>query len=110
MKKKSNKIYNTSSAVASKPQLSDTLSIKDRITIKSIGSTWMQLRNSKEEIIYSKLMEQNDEFSYSLSDGYRITTGDAGNIIVSINGIVKGKLGKRGEVLESFIVLSDFNN
>ena len=75
--------------------------------IKSLEPTWIQLRNIKDEIIYSSLLKAEDEYSYSINNNYNITTGNAGNLIISIGGVVKGKLGKKGEVIESLIITSD---
>ncbi|MDC0037997.1 DUF4115 domain-containing protein, partial [Alphaproteobacteria bacterium] len=99
---------NSSSAIASTPDKNFTFT--DRIiTLKFIDSTWIQLRDKQENIIFSKLMNQNEEYSYNLSKNFNITAGNAGNIIVSIDGVVKGKVGKLGEVVESLIIDSNFN-
>ena len=73
-------------------------------------STWIQLRNEQNQIVLSKLMNKNDEYSYSITDNYTLTAGNAGNILVLINGETRGKAGKNGEVIESLIIHSDFDN
>ena len=55
-------------------------------------------------------MSSNDEYSYSIVDNYTLTTGNAGNILVLINNNVRGKVGKKGEVIDSLVISSDFNN
>ena len=80
------------------------------ITLKFLDSTWIQIRNEKDQILFSKLMSDNDEYSYSIADNFTLTTGNAGNILVLINGNTKGKVGKKGEVIDSFAINSDFNN
>ena len=54
-------------------------------------------------------MNQDEEYSYNLSKNLNLTAGNAGNIIVSIYGVVKGKVGKLGEVVESLIIDINFN-
>ena len=98
----------SSSAVASTSDQNSTV-IDKIITLKFVDSTWIQLRDKQENIIFSKLMNQNDEYSYNLSENFNLTAGNAGNIIVSIDGVVKGKVGKLGEVVESLIIDSNFN-
>ena len=88
----------------------DNQDLGNIITIKALEDTWIQLRNNKDEIIHSSLMNINDEYSYSIYDDYNITTGNAGNLIISIDGKVKGKLGKKGEIIETLIITSDFFN
>ena len=103
------KRINSSSAIASTSD--KNITFKDRlITLKFIDSTWIQLRDKQDNIIFSKLMNQNDEYAYNLSKNLNLTAGNAGNIIVSIDGVVKGKVGKLGEVVESLIIDSNFNN
>ena len=55
-------------------------------------------------------MNKNDEYSYSIADNYTLTTGNAGNVLVLINGEAKGRAGKKGEVIDSLIIHSDFDN
>ena len=98
----------SSSAIASTPDKSSIFNDKI-ITLKFINSTWIQLRDKQENIIFSKLMNQNEEYSYYLSKNLNLTAGNAGNIIVSIDGVVKGKVGKLGEVVESLIIDINFN-
>ena len=78
------------------------------ITLKAINSTWIQLRNPNNDIVYSKLMKMDEEYNYSIEDNLLITTGNAGDIIVSIGGNVMGKLGKKGEVLDSVNISPDY--
>ena len=83
---------------------------KNKITLKFIDSTWIQLRDINDDIILSKLMNKNDEYSYYLSENLYLTVGNAGNLIISINDIIKGKAGKSGEVIDSLIIDKNFSN
>jgi len=75
-----------------------------------LNATWIHLRNKENKIVFSRLMSDDEEYSYSVADNFTLTTGNAGNILVLINGNIRGKLGKKGEVIDSFIISSDFNN
>ena len=101
---------NESSVIASLQTQEDSNSFAGQITLKFQNSTWIQLRNNKNEIVFSKLMNEKDEYSYLISDNYSLTTGNAGNIIVLINKQARGKVGKKGEVIDSLIIHSEFNN
>ena len=37
-----------------------------KITLKFLNPTWIQLRNKDNEIIFSKLMNQGEEYSYNI--------------------------------------------
>ncbi len=99
-----------SSAVASLPSSDELRDLNYKIKLKFLKPTWIQLRNEQDQIMISKLMNKNDEYSYSISDNYSLTAGNAGNILVSINNETRGKAGKNGEVIESLIIHSDFDN
>ncbi len=102
-------LKNLSSAIATIPKKKDIISLKDNVTLKFLDSTWLQVRNSSDDIILSKLMSNNDEYTYSMNDNFFITTGNAGNILIYIGGESRGKLGKKGEVIESVDLSSKFN-
>jgi cytoskeletal protein RodZ len=105
---KEKKSISSSSVIASQKKISR--SDLDQVTLKFLNPTWIQLKDNDKKIIISKLMNQGDEYIYSLSNKYSLTAGNAGNIIILINGNVRGKAGKAGEVLEALIVNSNFNN
>jgi len=88
----------------------ETDEFNNLITLKILNPTWIQLRNLQDQIVYSKLMSINEEYSYSVADNFSLTTGNAGNILVLINGKTRGKIGKKGEVIDSLVISSDFNN
>ena len=99
---------NTIFALASKPKELDKNDLKNLISISVIKPTWIQLIDSDKNIIISQLMEINDLYNYSIKDNFLLTTGNAGNVVVSIGDKVMGKLGKQGEVLDSIIISPEY--
>ena len=97
-----------SSAIASSKINED--SINQTVTLKFLKPTWLQLRDSKDEIVLSQLMSQNDEYTYNLNLKYSLTAGNAGNILVLIDNDTRGKIGDFGEVVDSIVIDSNFNN
>ena len=55
-------------------------------------------------------MNKNDEYSYDVDFNYSITSGNAGHIMVLIDQTVRGKIGKKGEVVDSFVLNKEFIN
>ena len=100
----------SSSVVASLPKEQDTKILTQEINLKFLNPTWIQLIDKDKKIIFSGLMNSGDEYNYNLLENLRLTAGNAGNIIISLNGKVKGKAGKAGEVVDSLIVDSNFAN
>lgn len=84
--------------------------IKDEIILSIIEDTWIHIKGSNDNIIISKLMKKNEKFILNSNPYYIITTGNAGNIEILIENKRVGKLGKKGEVLNSFKLSSNFIN
>ena len=100
-------LINNSSVIAS-TEIDEN--INTVATLKILNPTWLQLRDENNNIVLSKLMDKDEEFSYELNLNYNITAGNAGNILVLIDGNVRGKIGKYGDILDSFILYKDFTN
>ena len=100
-------LVNNSSAIASIEFDEDVTTVA---TLKILNPTWLQLRDESNNIVLSKLMDKDEQFSYELNLNYNITAGNAGNILVLIDGEVRGKIGKFGDILDSFILYKDFTN
>ena len=104
---KKSDLLNNSSAIASIEFDEDMTTVA---TLKMLNPTWIQLRDEGNNIVLSKLMDKDEEFSYELKLNYSITAGNAGNILVLIDGDVRGKIGKYGDILDSFVLFKDFIN
>ena len=112
VEKKSNKnnlieedqLLNSSSVIASLPNKKTLEYENNKITLKFLNSTWIQLRDENDNIIISKLMSEGEEYSYSSSDNLNLTAGNAGDIVILVNGVIKGKAGKAGEIIDSLII------
>ena len=100
-------LINNSSAIAS---IEFDENVTTVATLKILNPTWLQLRDETDNIVLSKLMEKDEEFSYDLKLNYNITAGNAGNILVLIDDEVRGKIGKYGDILDSFVLYKDFTN
>ena len=100
-------LINSSSAIASIEIDEDTSTVA---ILKILNPTWLQLRDESNNIVLSKLMDKDEEFSYELKLNYNITAGNAGNILVIIDGDVRGKIGKYGDIIDSFVLYKDFTN
>ena len=104
---KKSDLINNSSAIAS---IEFDENVTTVATLKILNPTWLQLRDEENNIVLSKLMDKDEEFSYELKLNYNITAGNAGNILVLIDDEVRGKIGKYGDILDSFVLYKDFTN
>ena len=104
---KKSDLINNSSAIAS---IEFDENLTTVATLKILNPTWLQLRDEENNIVLSKLMDKDEEFSYELKLNYNITAGNAGNILVLIDDEVRGKIGKYGDIIDSFVLYKDFTN
>ncbi len=100
--------FNYTSALASN-KINKNINL-EIITLRLLNPTWLQIRDTYDNIILSKLMDKGEEYSYNMSSQYSVTAGNAGNILVMINQDVVGKIGKFGEVIDSVILDNSFKN
>ena len=100
----------TSSSANASLNLSKSKENDQLITLKILNPTWVQIRDLNNAIILSQLMVKNEEYSYNLNLNYSITAGNAGNVLVLIDNKVKGKIGDTGQVVDSIVIESTFNN
>ena len=105
-------LISSTSVIASLPEPDlDKKNLADKIvTLKFLNPTWVQLRDAQNNIVVSKLMSEKNEYSYKISENLNLTAGNAGNIIILFDDVVKGKAGKFGEVIDSLIIDNHFNN
>ncbi len=89
---------------------SKDLKKNDNIILNMLGDTWIQIKNRDNQIILSKLMKENEKYFLNNKEAYFITTGNAGNIQLSIGEKSYGKLGKKGEILNSYELSELFQN
>ena len=108
--------YGNPSSIHSQGQKSHNIIERSRTEIANIlGCSVSELYftsggSESNNIVLSKLMDKDEEFSYALKLNYNITAGNAGNILVLIDQDVRGKIGKYGDILDSFILYKDFTN
>jgi len=102
-------MLSSTSVIASLPITNEENQDDKTVTLRFLNPTWIQLRDSNDNIIISKLMTEKEEYSYKISENLNLTGGNAGNIIILLDGVVKGKAGKIGEVIDSLIIDNHFN-
>ena len=105
-----NSLSNSSSALASNSKNVILTNDDYKITLHFLNPTWIQLRDNDDNIIISRLMNEDERYSYNALENLSLTAGNAGNIIVSLNGKIVGKVGNAGDVIESFIIDNNFKN
>ena len=87
----------------------DKKNSKKSLIFRFTNETWVQIKDSSEKVIISKLMKKNEEFIFHGNEDYLITTGNAGNILLIMDNKDLGKIGKKGQVINS-VYLSEITS
>ena len=70
--------------------------------IKAIQDSWIDVRDSQGQTIFSRILKTDEEFYVPLEQGaHTLTTGNAGGIILIKNGTASEPLGNAGQVLRN---------
>ena len=80
---------------------------KEIFVLNFLGDTWIHIKDKNKDVMISKLMKEKEQFILEYKKIYYITTGNAGNIEVLFNNKRLGKLGKKGEILNSLSFSSE---
>ena len=86
---------------------SDLASIEEKtsntyFSLKAIEDVWVELI-SKEEVIFSSLIESGRSYEFAILPDLRLTASDAASLEIYVDGVSQGDLGKKGEILEKKI-------
>ena len=86
---------------------SDLASIEEKtsntyFSLKAIEDVWVELI-SKEEVIFSSLIESGRSYEFAILPDLRLTASDAASLEIYVDGVSQGELGEKGEILEKKI-------
>ena len=71
-------------------------------SLKAIEDVWVELI-SKEEVIFSSLIESGRSYEFAILPDLRLTASDAASLEIYVDGVSQGELGEKGEILEKKI-------
>ncbi|MCH2677316.1 MAG: DUF4115 domain-containing protein, partial [Alphaproteobacteria bacterium] len=71
-------------------------------SLKAVEDVWVELI-SKEEVIFSSLMESGRSYEFAILPDLRLTASDAASLEIYVDGVSQGELGEKGEILEKKI-------
>jgi cytoskeleton protein RodZ len=78
-----------------------------RILIEAKVDTWVEVRRGGGAAVFSRLMRAGETFEVPPQSGYRLSTGNAAGIDVSIDGQRLAPLGKSGAVRRNVVLDAD---
>jgi hypothetical protein len=68
------------------------------IVIRSIGVSWVQIRDSDSTTVMTRVMRSGDEYQVPKRRSLRLFTGNSGALEISINGVLAPKMGPIGAI------------
>ncbi len=85
-----------------------------KITLKITESSWVEIRNAEGKAVLSSVLGPGDAYDVPEEEGLTLTTGNAGGIIIEIDGKALPSLGGKGDVRRNILLdamsLSGKNN
>ncbi len=81
--------------------------VNSRISIKAKQNSWIEIKDSKNNILLSRVLKPDDVYNVPADLKTYLTTGNAGGLDVYINNKFAGVAGKPGEVLRNYQITSE---
>jgi cytoskeleton protein RodZ len=72
---------------------------KSRITLQANQPSWVQITDSKGDVVYKKVLRPGDTYYVPDQDGLSLVTSNAGGLKISVDGKAVQAIGKSGEIL-----------
>ena len=68
-----------------------------RIILHASENTWVQIRDSEENVLLTQMLQAGDRYLVPNRDGLRLMTGNAGGLDIAVDGDLVPAIGARGE-------------
>lgn len=95
------------SAVAYRPleaQVYGRGNLDSRIILRATQDAWVQVRDSKEDLLFTRVLRSGDSYRVPNQAGLTLLTGNAGGLDVEVDGTYLGALGSVGSVRRNVIL------
>lgn len=95
------------SAVAYRPleaQVYGRGNVDSRIILRATQDAWVQVRDSKEDLLFTRVLRSGDSYRVPNRAGLTLLTGNAGGLDVEVDGTYLGALGPVGSVRRNVIL------
>lgn len=71
---------------------------KKGVVIQTLDNSWVEIRDADGKVVLSQILQAGDEYTLPDSNGYKMTTGNAGGLKILVNGQEVPALGRRAQV------------
>lgn len=71
---------------------------REGVIIQTLDNSWVEIRDADGRIVLSQILQAGDEYTLPESQGFKMTTGNAGGLKVIVNGVEIKPLGAPAQV------------
>ena len=75
-----------------------------RIILRATQDAWVQVRDSKEDLLFTRVLRSGDSYRVPNQAGLTLLTGNAGGLDVEVDGTYLGALGPVGSVRRNVVL------
>lgn len=72
--------------------------IESKIVLRSSADSWVQILNTDNEVVFSKILQRGETYPVPNQDGLRLDTGNAGGLEILVEGRLLPPIGASGSV------------
>lgn len=72
--------------------------IESKVVLRSSADSWVQILNTDNEVVFSKILQRGETYPVPNQDGLRLDTGNAGGLEILVEGRLLPPLGASGSV------------
>ncbi len=69
-----------------------------RITVRATANTWVEVRRSDKQTVFSRMMQSGEAVDLPVLPGMTLSTGNAGGLELMVDGEVLPPLGPHGAI------------
>jgi cytoskeleton protein RodZ len=80
------------------PAVADPVADRPRVVLQASGESWVEIRDRFNKRVLSRLMAPGERLEVPDETGLRLTVGNAGGIVISVDGQAIPPLGGPGVV------------
>ena len=69
------------------------------VAIRANRRTWMRIEDADGKVLFSSIIRDKERFDLTQISDYTLATRDAGALDYTVDGVVVGAVGRRGQIL-----------
>jgi cytoskeleton protein RodZ len=84
--------------VEEQPAAAPAATASKRIVLRATKDSWVEIFDAKEEVVLQRILRAGETFSVPVQDGLTMNTGNAGGVVIEVDGKARPALGSVGVV------------